>query len=642
MFSVRVMPIAKGIFKDHLTFFSRENISPGTVVQTTIRGRKIPGIVLTSSDVREAKYDIRSADFALKKLDSEKTLKKKIFRASFIRALSDTALWHGVYEGMIASSLTSSALLSSLASVEEYRPTPNEEDTGVKADLLVLQAEREERIRTYRNLAREAFARNASVFIVAPTITEAEQLSLHLERGIESRVILMTSELSKKKLISAWNHAVSSHEPVLVVGTPVVLSVPRGDLDTIVIERESARGYRARERPYLDVRQAAEALSRHSRARLILADFPLRVETRFRVDSHDAEELARSQVRPTSTAVVTVVDTRSKDTKRGERRVFSTISSESKSDIQSAIKKGGRVIVFAARKGIAPLTVCNDCGTPITDPNSGVPMTLHKTANGNVFLSHRSGAMLPSETSCTVCGGWNLVTLGIGIDRVVEDLEKAFPDTKIVTFTKDTAPTHKAAKKLSDSFFAADTATGSSSGSILVGTERMLPYLKESADLAVVASIDSILSLPQWRAHETALSVLFYLRERAEAKLIIETRQPDSEVMKTLLSGNPLDFYRSDSAEREQYGYPPFALFIGLTAYGTRQTIDTARAVITESFAGYDLVGPLPAEAGFRNEWIAKAVIRLPKDAWPDPELSEKLKNLPPNIRVTIDPDEIV
>ncbi|MBX9765169.1 hypothetical protein K2X83_00845, partial [Patescibacteria group bacterium] len=211
--------------------------------------------------------------------------------------------------------------------------------------------------------------------------------------------------------------------------------------------------------------------------------------------------------------------------------------------------------------------------------------------------------------------------------------------TKILSFTKDPAPPHKAAKKLADGFFAAPDGKA---GAILVGTERMLPYLKESAEIAVVASIDSILSLPQWRAHETALSVLFYLRERAQEKLIIETRQPDSEVMKTLISGNPLDFYRSDSAEREAYGYPPFAIFIGLTAYGSRQAIDASRALITETFTGYDLVGPLPAEVGMRNEWVAKAVVRLPRDSWPDASLSEKLKNLPQNITVTIDPDEIV
>lgn len=635
MFSIRVLPIAKGIFKDHLTFFSREIISPGTVIHATVRGRKIPAIVLSSRDVREEKFDLRTADFALKKIDPDETPKRKMFRESFIRAIGETAAWHGIHESMAASALTSTVILNSLEHIDEYRPRPDEKTSGVKAELLVLQAEKEERIRTYRNLAREAFARNASVFIVTPTIAEAEQLAGLLERGIENRVVLLTSELSKKKLTTAWNTVVSSPVPILLVGTPVILSVPRHDLDTIVIERESARAYRGRERPHIDVRHSAEVLSQHSGARLILADFPLRVETRFRVDVQEAEELSRSQVRPTGLATVEVVDTRRTDTKRGEKRVFSTLTAETKYQIRATIKKGGRALVFAARKGIAPLTVCNDCGTPITDPNSGLPMTLHKTASGNVFLSHRSGAVLPAETSCTTCGGWNLVTLGIGIDRVIEELESEFPDSRVLTFTKDSAPTHKSAKKIADTFF-------SESGILMAGTERMLPYLSGTTDVVAVASIDSLLSLPQWRAHETALSILFFLRQHAEHQLLIETRQIDSEVMKTIRTGNPLDFYRTDIAERERYGYPPFALFIGLTAFGQKALVDKTRVLISEKFSAYDLVGPLPAEIGPRNEWTSKAVIRADRKKWPDHELWEILKQLPPNVAVTIDPDEIV
>ena len=137
--------------------------------------------------------------------------------------------------------------------------------------------------------------------LIAPTVIEAETLARELSRGIENRVTLLTGELSKKKFLDAWNKAVTAPEPVLIVGTPVVLSVPRADIDAIVIERESARAYRGIYRPFLDVRLAAEALSRHSGARLILADFPVRVETRYRVDIHEAEELARSQVRPAGT-----------------------------------------------------------------------------------------------------------------------------------------------------------------------------------------------------------------------------------------------------------------------------------------------------------------------------------------------------
>ncbi len=637
MYAVRVMPVAKGIFRDYLTFFSREALEPGSVIETPVRGRNIPAIVISSRDVREEKLDIRSADFALKKIDVTKS-HKRIFSESFMRALADSSEWHGVHEGVLTAALTSTVILSSISKLEEAPRVPHrttDADLKVRADLLVLQSEREERVRIYRNIAREAFARNASVVVVAPTVIEAETLSSELSRGIEERVALITGEMTKKKLLTEWNRAVSSKEPLLIIGTPVVLSLPRVDADTIIIERESARAYRGIQRPYVDVRRFAESLSRHSGARLILADFPLRVETRYRVDIHEVEELSRSQMRPAGNEKVIIFDSRAKEEKRGEKRIFSALSKETKEVLRAEIKKGGRALIFAARRGIAPLTVCNDCGTPITDPETGAPMSLHKTASGNVFISHRSGAILPAGTSCKTCGGWNLVTLGIGVDKVYEEIKKEFPEAPVILFTKDTAPAHKTAKKLMQDFY-------SKSGAILVGTERMLPYLAEPVELAVVASIDSMLSLPAWRAHETALSILFYLRERAQNAFLIETRKPDSEVMKTISSGNPADFYRSDIAEREQFSYPPFSVFIGITSIGTRASAEKSRVLISESFKEYDLVGPLPAEAVGKNEWKISAVIRLERGAWPDAALSEKLKSLPPDIAVAIDPDQIV
>jgi hypothetical protein len=40
--------------------------------------------------------------------------------------------------------------------------------------------------------------------------------------------------------------------------------------------------------------------------------------------------------------------------------------------------------------------------------------------------------------------------------------------------------------------------------------------------------------------------------------------------------------------------------------------------------------------------WSAKAVVRIPRGKWPDTEIAEKIKALPPSIAVAIDPDEIV
>lgn len=643
MFIVRVMPIARGVFRDHLTFFSRDAIPAGMIVTVSVRNRSLPALVIESRDAREEKLDLRSADFSLKKI-SPKTKPKRIVTSAFVAAVKDAALWHGVHESVMFATLTSQVILTASNKLEAVlEPTAElnlETEPVVRADLLVLQAEKEERVRTYRNLARESFARGESVMIIVPTVIEAEQMEENLKRGIEDHVLLLTSEVSKKKIIEAWNRCSTDTKPVLIIGTAFALSAPRVNIGTIVVERESARGYRGFSRPHVDVRRCAESLCRRMGARLILADFPLRIETRYRVDAHEMDELARSQVRPSGTAEISIVDTRKKEipleqTSKKVRRVFTALTDETKEKIHREILRGGRAIVFAARRGIAPLTVCNDCGTPVTDPHTGVPMVLHKTADGNQFMSHRSGATLPSETPCKTCKGWNLVTLGIGVERVADELAKAFPDSPLITFTKDSAPTHRTAKKLSEDFF-------STAGAILVGTERMLPYLKKPVEIVAVASLDSMLSITAWRAHEHTLSILFYLQEHAELEFIVETRKPDSEVMKTFASGNPADFYRGDIREREQYGYPPFTTFIGLLWKGTKVSVEKTSLAITETFSDIDLVGPLPPIAVGKSEWSARAVIRIPRREWPNTTLTERIRALPPDIEVTVDPDEIV
>lgn len=636
MFVVRVMPIARGMFKDRLTFFSRDPMPEGSVVNVTIRNKQTPALIVESEDARSEKSTIRSADFALKKIPPT-ARPKRVFTDIFIEASKEIALWHGVSESAIFSTLTSTVILESSNRLEpvtvENEKIKSDTDIPVRADLLILQAEYLERLRTYRNLVREAFARSSSVLLITPTIAEAEALESELGRGIEGRTILMTSNVPKKRLILGWNKAVTEKEPLLIIGTAFALSVPRRGIDTVIVERESARTYKGVQRPHLDVRRAAEFLARKSGARLILADFPVRVETKYRVDAHEMDELARPQSRTSSSAKIAIIDTRKKDNTKGTKRIFTTLTEDTKHEIKDEVAKGGRVVVFAIRRGISPLTVCNDCGTPVTDP-MGAPMTLHKSGSGNVFMSHRSGAILPAETSCKLCGSWDLVTLGIGVDRVADELKKAFPEQSVLVFTKDTTPTHLVASKLRDQFY-------NTPGAILVGTERMLPYLKEPVELVVVASLDSLLSLSAWRAHEQALSLLFYLRERAELKFILETREIENAAIQSFSSGNPNDFYRDEITERERYNYPPFTVFIGLGWHGTKHAVEKMSIFIEDTFKDTDLVGPLPAIQVNATSWITRAVIRIPKDEWPQKELIKRLHQLHPEIDVSIDPDEI-
>ena len=628
MYVVEVAPIQRGVLRGSLSFFSRNAVTSGAVVSAPVRGKMVPAIALSCTDVREGKLDVKSSSFALKKLGT--ATPRILFSEHTIRALTECARLYVTSPGILLSALTFSTLLATPRSLSQPALSRSVHTTP---EVLTLQAELGERVQVYRNLVRESFARKQSVCIVVSTLVEVEALYTELSRGIEHHVVTVSSTESKAQLKLAWNRVADTQEPVLVIGTPPSLLFPIAHLDTIVIERESSRAYVSRTTPHLDFRKVAEILARMCGVRLVLADFPLRTETFVRRELGTADEWTRPQVRTQSTATVTVSDTRIKSQPQ-EKRSFAPLQPQTYDVLAQALRSGRRAVVYAARKGIAPLTICNDCGTPVSDPVTHTPMTLTKTPQGNVFISRRTGAVLPAERSCGVCGGWNLVTLGIGIDRVLDDIRKKLPESEPVVFTADTVTTHAAAEK-SIRYYLAQPQR------ILVGTERMLPYLP-SVSVSVVASIDTVLSLPSWRAHEHALSTLYRLIAVTEDHCIIETRRPDTSVLKSVSTGSPIEFLREEAKERRMYGYPPYATFIGLTWHGAEARCTELAETIRTALTDYDIVGPLPPELVERNMFRQRAVIRREPHAWPDDALLEILHTLPPEVVSTIDPDDIV
>lgn len=631
MYIVSVAPIQKGVLREELSFFSRDTVLSGAVVSAPIRGRMVPALVLSSRDAREEKLDLKTAGFALKKLGT--ATPKLLFNADTMRALALLARHSVTSTGVILAQLSFSSLLTSPKTLAE--PQQSVSETGGPApEVLSLQAEHKERMQTYRSLTREAFARGRSILVIAPTLIEVERLRTELSRGIEDRVVIVSSTSSVRDLRRSWNRVVEHTEPILVIGTPPALTFPLAHIDLVIVERESARAYIARTRPRIDMRRAAELFAAAHNARLLLADFPLRAETYARKDLGTGDELTRAQVRTQSTAKVVLVDTRTKDVKKETRRSFSALQAETYETMRATLARGGTVAVYAARKGIAPLTVCNDCGTPITDPATGAPMVLHKTPKGNVFLSHRSGAVESADRSCAVCGGWNLVSLGIGIERVADEIKKRLPESTCVLFTADTVKTHAAAVRVMKH-------ASNAKNTIIIGTERMVPYLTQTT-LSVVASIDSVLSLGSWRADEHALGTLYALLEKSEEQLILETRLPQSRVVQSVASGSPIEYLREEIRDRKMYEYPPFATFIGLEWYGTEAECKARADEVKSTMHEFDLVGPLPPEAVEKNRFVERAVVRTDAGEWPSAELESALRSLSPNISITVDPDDIV
>lgn len=641
MHFIRVIPISRGITKDELSYFSAQPIPEGSIISVSLRKKTIPAIVISSKDISASKTAIKTSDYKLKKIGKQES--KAGIPLDVMLAVCKTADYFVTSPGAVLAEILPKTILDEIQERGCVKKKKKNK-TRIAGEKLVLQIENKECLGTYKSMVREAFARNTSIFICVPSIADGERLFKVLQRGIEQYSVLLHSSFTKKKIKESWQKAVETKHPMLMIGTPMFLSIPRSDINTIIIEKEHSSYYKHSIRPFLDMRVFAEYIAAQYGARFVLSGMPLRTETMHRYKNGEFEELQPLKLKPATptTAQHKIIDMKAKS-KDGlnikktnlpaSRHGFVILSEDLKKIIDKTEKSGERMFIFTARRGTASSTICNDCGHAVLCEKCNTPVALHSAPRVNVFLCHYCGATRSAKERCSVCQSWNLVALGIGIQRVESALKSEFPKRKIIIADRENLSTHKQTKSAVQLFY--DTP-----GSILLGTEMVLPYLNDPIEYVVVASADSLLSVPQWRISEKLFSLLLTMRELATKMFLIQTRRSENTVLKYAVVGNILDFYKQEILLREKLKYPPTYVLIKITMSGALPHLKKEFKKIEEMFTEHNIyIYTSPIKN--REKHTMYGLMRIKKKAWPNEELVAKLRSLPLNITVTIDPENL-
>lgn len=635
---VHVIPLARGIFKEELTYFTSKEVVPGTIVTVSVRSKKINALVVSSEDASSAKAALKASSYAIKKIEEFKV--KNFFLPGFIDAARETGEYFVATTGEIIQSLTPKAVLTEsakLKGVSDSQPeTKLVHTVKLKQEKFVLQLPDEERLSAYKSLIREEFAKHSSVFFCLPSIQDIEIVLESLERGIKEYTFVLHSGISKKEILARWNKIATEKHPVLIVATATFFSVPRNDISTIILDRENSRGYKTFSRPFIDIRTFAEFFAHKIGSRLILGDMLLRPETIWRKEQGEFQELAPLKFRSLSTATQSMVDMKKsgKDTLRG---TWSAISPELRELIETARREHSNIFILVGRRGLHPVTVCSDCGAIVTCTHCSSPMVLHKSKehSANIFLCHKCGSSTSAETRCKTCDSWRLTPLGVGIENVYREIIKDFPETKVLRIDSDTAKTQKQAILVRDEFF-------SSPGSILVGTGMALPYLNRPVGISVVVGIDALFTIPDFRINEKIMNLLLGLREKTRKQFMVQTRNTEAKIFEYIMRGNLLDFYRDEIKDRKDFGYPPFQTLIKITWAGKRTLAQTEMEKLGVLLAEYEHISFPAFIQEVKGLYRMNTLIKMERGAWIDKNLLAILHSLPPYFVVKIDPEDIL
>ena len=179
-------------------------------------------------------------------------------------------------------------------------------------------------------------------------------------------------------------------------------------------------------------------------------------------------------------------------------------------------------------------------------------------------------------------------------------------------------------------------------GSVLLGTEMILPYIHEKVESSAIISLDSLFSLPDFRIQEKILYMLIRMRSFTNENFVVQTRKPDEKVFEYGLKGNMSDFYREEIEARKKFNYPPFTTLIKLTLEGKKEII------VKEMEETQNLLEPFEVEVfpafthTVKGNYVLHGLIRIPEENWPNMDLVEKLRGLSPAISIKVDPETLL
>lgn len=579
MYILDVIPLSRSLSHDVLSYFSAKNASVGALVTVPLRSSSVTAIIVAVHDLADMKSVIKGNDYALRNItDYHHAF---LFDPDFMRACQHVARYYAMPLGSLLSLITQSGFIDTYKDKGFLERSLISEKESISSEVSVYQGPFEERLSHYKRHIRTHISRNESVYIMCPTTQSAEQLMEHVSVGMSHRICLLHSKKTKKQLAKAYEKIRTDTEAIVIIGTPQALSIPRFDIGLFITEEEGSRHYQEMKRPMIDYRLLLRVYARMRNTPHIIAGHILRFETLNTAFQEGWNFIAPPVFHTPKHISPVIVDM----TEKKEHESFAILHPYYQEQLQKYIADGDTVCLYVARKGLAPLTLCQDCGEVLRAPDSQNPLVLYEQKNNegelySYYYDMRTRTKYKPMDSCPSCGSWKLKMLGIGSRTVEKYMQSLFPHESILRIDGDAS---LSAKKFNETY----SSWKSEGGNIIIATEKIFSYVTDPVDHVFVVSLDALLSLPHYTLHEELLRRLFQTMSMAQKSWMIQTRIPHHPLFEALQSRHIRDLYEKDIQERAVFKYPPSYLIVALENQCSHNKASHVKAIMSEVFKNH-------------------------------------------------------
>ena len=411
----------------------------------------------------------------------------------------------------------------------------------------------------YIHLASEMLEQGKQVLYLLPEIALTTHLTERLRTAFGEKLWVYHSGLSDAMRVEIWNTLLHRQAPVVVLGVRSSLFLPFNRLGLVIVDEEHESSYKQSEpAPRYHARNAAVMLANICNAKTLLGSGTPSLESLYNTMS-GKYGLVKLNARYGQglTPQIHLVDT--KELKRKRIMKDNLVSPLLQQKINEALQQDEQVILFRNRRGFAPVIECRSCGKSVSCIHCDVSLTYHKQPNR--LICHYCGhtALLPVQ--CPACGQTEMKQAGFGTEQIEEEVATLFPHARIARLDLDAAHTHRDYERIL-------THVRQGKIQILIGTQMVSKGLDfERVTVVGVLNADSLMNVPDFRAHERAFQLMMQVsgrsgRRHKQGAVVIQTAQPEHPLLQWLQAENYDAMATEQLNERYLFQYPPYSRLI--------------------------------------------------------------------------------
>jgi primosomal protein N' (replication factor Y) len=467
----------------------------------------------------------------------------------------------------------------------------------------------------YIDLIQKVLASGSQVLYLLPEIALTTQIVARLRRIFGSQMGVYHSKFSDNERVETWQGVISGKFS-FVVAVRSGIFLPFDNLGLIIVDEEHETSYKQYDpAPRYHARDMALVIALQQHCKVLLGSATPSTETYYHAKTGKygliqlKERFGNAQLPD-----IYLADIRAE---KKAKTIKGHFSSKLIEEIKVRLDRSEQVILFQNRRGYSPYMTCRECAWIPRCTNCDVSLTYHM--HSNQLRCHYCGHQDAPPRVCSSCGSTRIETVGLGTEKIEDDLKIFFPEARIQRMDLDTTRTKNSYQRILQEF-------ENHQIDILVGTQMISKGLDfDNVSLVGIFDADRILNFPDFRAHERAFQIMTQVSGRAGRKdkpgeVIIQTYDTSQEILSKIIKNDYESMYLAEIEERSYFYYPPFTRLIRLTTKHTDKKLSEEASQqlaqkLIEKLGRARVLGPEPALVHrIRNQYLYNLLIKIERD----------------------------